>query len=259
MQWAEHFRKLPGVVRGLLGEYWIHQLPDSPTGQPGMSRIKKFLATAEKATPERYAAFIMANSNSELARILSPEFRSGIDAQSPDNMVNAAFASKDADSLLHHLLLCDMRLYLPGDLLMLTDRVSMLHSLEVRVPFLDHPLVELMAQIPARHKLTLWSRKKVLKRAFRDLLPSSILNRKKLGFSVPMALWLRTDLKPLLRDVLSKDGLKSVGYLEYDEVARLVSEHVSERANHESRLWALINLVLWEQQRTVSQSYPCHR
>ena len=218
-----------------------------------MSRIKKFLATAQKTTADRYAAFIMASSASELARILSPEFRRGIDAQSPNSMVNAAFTSKDADSLLHHLLLCDMRLYLPGDLLMLTDRVSMLHSLEVRVPFLDHPLIELMAQVPAQHKLTLWSKKKLLRRAFRDLLPSSILNRRKLGFSVPLALWLRTDLKPFLCEVLSKDEVRAVGYLEYVEVGRLISEHLSGSANHESQLWALINLVLWERERRVSR------
>ena len=149
MQWAEHFRKLPSVARGLLGEYWVHRLPDSPTGHPGMSRIKRFLSSAANPTAERYAAFIMAHSVSERARILSRDFHAGAKPQSSNEMVDAVFNSHDADSLLHYLLLCDMQLYLPGDLLMLTDRVSMLHSLEVRVPFLDHPLIELMAQIPA--------------------------------------------------------------------------------------------------------------
>jgi len=171
-------------------------------------------------------------------------------------MIEAAFNSDDADGLLHRLLLCDMQLYLPGDLLALTDRVSMLHSLEVRVPFLDHPLIELMAQIPARHKLTLWTKKALFKRAFRPLLPPSILERKKLGFSVPLALWLRSELKPLMTDVLSDASVKAVGYLEQREVQRLVSEHLSGAANHESKLWALINLVLWEQQRKGSRT--CH-
>ncbi len=249
MQWAEYFRKLPSFARGLFGEYWAHRLPDSPTGHPGMSRIKRFLSSAANPKAERYAAFIMAHSISERARILAPDFHASAKPESSNEMIDAIFTSPDADSLLHYLLLCDMQLYLPGDLLMLTDRVSMLHSLEVRVPFLDHPFIELMAQIPARHKLTLWSKKALFKRAFRGLLPSSILDRKKLGFSVPMALWLRTDLKSLLCDVLSKDSLKSVEYLEHAEVWKLVSEHVSGTANHESKLWALINLVLWEQQR----------
>jgi asparagine synthase (glutamine-hydrolysing) len=258
MQWAEHFRKLPGVVRGLLGEYWVHRLPDPRSGHPGMSRIKRFLSAAASPAAERYAAFVMAHSAAERARLLVPAFRAGAGEQSADQMLQNAFNSDDADGLLHRLLLCDMQLYLPGDLLTLTDRISMLHSLEVRVPFLDHPLVELMAQIPARHKLTLWKKKALFKSAFRSLLPSSILNRKKLGFSVPLALWLRSDLKPLLRDVLSKDSVMAVGYLEHDEVCRLVAEHLSGSANHESKLWALINLVLWEQQRKTASRRVSH-
>ena len=250
MQWAEYYRKLPNVVRGLLGEYWIHRLPDPQSGHPSVSRIKRFLSSAGKPTAQRYAAYIMAYSVAERSRILSSDFHAGAKPHSSNEMIEAVFNSGDADSLLHYLLLCDMQLYLPGDLLTLTDRVSMLHSLEVRVPFLDHPLIELMAQVPAKFKLSLWSKKMLFKQAFRKLLPSSILHRKKLGFSVPLGLWLRTDLKPLLRDTLSGEALKSVGYLNAPEVEKTIDEHVSGRVNHESKLWGLMNLVMWHQQRT---------
>jgi asparagine synthase (glutamine-hydrolysing) len=134
----------------------------------------------------------------------------------------------------------------------------MMHSLEVRVPFLDHPLIELMAQIPARQKLGMWSKKKLFKRAFRDLLPASILHRRKLGFSVPLALWLRTDLKPMLCDVLSRQSVNALGYLQHDEVDRLMTEHFSGAANHESKLWALMNLVLWERLRADDKGRRVH-
>lgn len=251
MQWAELFRRLPRVARGMLGEYWAHRLPDSPTGHPGMSRIKRFLASAACPRAERYAAFIMAHSVSERAGILSRDFHASAKPESPSAMVEAVFNSGDADSLLHYLLLCDMQLYLPGDLLALTDRVSMLHSLEVRVPFLDHPLIELMAQMPAKFKLSLWSKKVIFKRAFRELLPASILHRKKMGFSVPLGLWLRTDLQPLLRDTLSGTALKRIGYLNAAEVEKTIDAHVSGRANHESKLWGLMNLAMWHGQRTL--------
>jgi asparagine synthase (glutamine-hydrolysing) len=254
MLWGEHFRRLPDIVRGLLGEYWIHRLPDSPTGRSGMSRIKKFLSTAANPSAERYAAFTMAHSVSERARILSPDFHASAEALSSNQMVDAAFSSGDADSLLHQLLLCDMQLYLPGDLLMLTDRVSMLHSLEVRVPFLDHPLIELMAQVPAEYKTTLWSKKVLLKQAFRELLPPSILHRKKLGFSIPLGLWLRTDLKHLMCDLLSRKSLGAVAYLNPIEVERIISEHLAGHMNHESKLWGLINLVLWQRQQGSRRS-----
>lgn len=249
MQWAEHFRRLPAGLRGMLGEYWVKYLPDFQSGHPSMSRLKRFVASAALPADQRYAAIVMAHSSSERNQLLTKEFREGITGTSPESLIGQIFASADADSLLHYLLLCDMHLYLPGDLLTLTDRLSMLHSLEVRVPFLDHPLLELMAQVPARFKTTLRSKKVLLKQALTSLLPSSILHRKKLGFSVPLGLWLRTELRPLLCDTLAPGRLKAIGYLEQPAIERLISEHLSGAANHESKLWTLMNLALWEQQR----------
>jgi asparagine synthase (glutamine-hydrolysing) len=117
------------------------------------------------------------------------------------------------------------------------------------VPFLDHPLIELMAQIPSEYKVRGREKKILLKQAFRGLLPDSILYRKKMGFSVPLALWLRTDLKPLMQDTLSEKRVKSLGYLQWDQVSKLMVEHLSGAANHENKLWSLMNLALWEQQR----------
>ena len=249
MKWAELFRKLPVAVRGFLGEKWIHLLPDLASGHPSMSRLKRFLASAEKPSVERYAAFVTAFSRSERDCLIDRDIMGSDKSESPEELISEIFHSGHADSLLHNLLLCDMQLYLPGDLLTLTDRVSMHHSLEVRVPFLDHPLIELMAQVPAEYKTTLWSKKVLFKEAFRELLPSSILRRKKLGFSVPLGLWLRTDLKHLMCELLSKKSLSALGYLNPIEVERITSEHLSGRMNHENKLWALINLVLWQRQQ----------
>ena len=110
---------------------------------------------------------------------------------------------------------------------------------------MPHPLVELMAQVPTEYKISAKGKKILLREAFRGLLPRAILDRKKLGFSVPLALWLRTDLAPLMREVLSKDEIKRVGYLHYPEVERIMNEHLVGRANHENKLWALINLIYW--------------
>jgi asparagine synthase (glutamine-hydrolysing) len=84
-----------------------------------------------------------------------------------------------------------------------------------------------------------------MKRAFRRLLPREILTRKKVGFSVPLALWLRTDLAPAMREILSEGEIQRIGYLCWPEVRRMIREHLDRRANHESKLWALINLVCW--------------
>jgi len=249
MQWAEYFRKLPHFVRGVLGEYWGGYLPDLESGHPSMSRLKRFLASAALPAGRRYGEFVMAHAFMDRAQVFTREFQGSAKGVDPESLIEQVFASSDADSLLHYLLLCDMHLYLPGDLLPLTDRLSMLHSLEVRVPFLDHPLIELMAQIPPEYKVRGCEKKVLLKRAFRGLLPDSILYRKKMGFSVPLALWLRTDLKSLMQDTLSETRVKSLGYLRWNQVSKLMCEHLSGAANHESKLWSLMNLALWEQQR----------
>lgn len=247
MLWAELFRKVPAPLRAVLGQKWMHRLPDAATGHPTISRLKRFFAAAEISAPARYAAFTSAFSPYERTRLLSPDFLGGAKPEPPEEQVERLFRSGDGDSLVHCLLLCDMHLYLPGDLLTLTDRVSMHHSLEVRVPFLDHPLIELMAQVPERLKVSLWSKKVLLKKAFRGVLPDAVLDRKKLGFSVPMALWLREELHPMMREILSAGNLRAIGYLNVKEVECIISDHCQGYTNAEGKLWGLMNLVLWHQ------------
>ncbi len=255
MLWAEYYRRLPSSWRKQVIESWITRLPDVESGQPWMSRLKRFVSSAAMEPAERYAAFVRAFSPQERASLLAKDFQDSTRSDDPpEHLMTQIFASSDADTLLHFLMLTDLHLYLPGDLLTLTDRVSMCHSLEVRVPFLDHPLVELMARIPAAYKVSGRRKKVLMKKAFANLLPAEILHRKKLGFSVPLALWLRTDLAETMREVLSSGEIKRLGYLNPVEVERYMTEHLTGQANHENKLWALINLVCWH--RHMQNSFP---
>jgi asparagine synthase (glutamine-hydrolysing) len=245
MLWSRWYRQLPRPIRQALLGGWVSRLPDVGSGRRWIDRLKRFASAAELETAGRYAALVSAFGPEERERLLTADFRASAGAEVPEGLLEEVFRSPDADGLVHYLMLADLRLYLPGDLLALTDRTSMLHSLEVRVPFLDHPLVELMASVPAGHKVSGWSKKILMKRAFRRLLPREILTRKKVGFSVPLALWLRTDLAPAMREILSEGEIQRIGYLCWPEVRRMIREHLDRRANHESKLWALINLVCW--------------
>jgi asparagine synthase (glutamine-hydrolysing) len=252
MLWAERYRKVPKSLRHYLMEQWIVRLSDVESGRLWLTRLKRFVSTADRDPAARYAALVTAFSDEERQRLLTGDFqRSGRGA--PEQLIESVFSSGDADNLLHYLLLADLLSYLPGDLLTLTDRVSMYHSLEVRVPFLDHPLVELMAQVPAKHKIAGFTKKVLLKKAFSDLLPTSILHRKKLGFSVPLGLWLRTDLAGIMKEILSSEEIKAIGYLNCREVERIMAEHLSGQANHENKLWALINLISWHRSAKIYQ------
>ena len=250
MLWAEYYRRLPRSVRRHVLERCIARLPDLGSGRPTMQRLKRFVASAEMAPPDRYAAYVTTFSAEDQRKLLSPDFVNGTPIEASSRLLTEMLLSQDADTLPHHLMLADLRLYLPGDLLALTDRVSMAHSLEVRVPFLDHPLVELMARVPAEYKISRWTKKILFKKAFAGLLPKTVLQRKKIGFSVPLAFWLRNQLQGTMREILSADEINRVGYLTYPAVKSLIEEHVAGRANHENKLWALINLVCWH--RSIS-------
>lgn len=244
MLWAEHYRRLPRTLRQHLVEPWIACLPDVGSGRRWIDRLKRFVSSAAMEAPDRYAAFVTTFSADEQHRLLMPDFVNGAQPAAA-HLLTKLLSSLKADSLPHQMMLADLRLYLPGDLLPLSDRVSMAHSLEIRVPFLDHPLLELMARVPTKYKISSWTKKILFKKAFANLLPKTILQRKKVGFSVPLALWLRTELKAMMQEILSADEIKHIGYLNHAEVQKLIEEHLAERANHENKLWALINLVSW--------------
>jgi asparagine synthase (glutamine-hydrolysing) len=145
---------------------------------------------------------------------------------------------------LDRQLYADVRGYLADDILAKVDRASMAVSLEVRVPFLDHEMVELSMRIPSALKLHGSDTKWILRRAFASLLPPEVKRRGKEGFSIPMKQWLGGALEPLMRDLLSRQRLDARGLFRAEEVERLMAEHVAGRRNHAHRLWCLMALEL---------------
>lgn len=137
------------------------------------------------------------------------------------------------------------RQYLLDDILVKVDRCSMLHSLEVRAPFLDREAAEFVARLPIRHKLHGFKRKYLLKRAFADVLPPEILLRNKRGFQIPVADWLRGRMRPLLKEMLGESRLRQQGIFAPQAVRALMEAHFSGRADMRKQLWTLLVLQLW--------------
>ena len=137
-----------------------------------------------------------------------------------------------------------MKTYLV-ELLMKQDQMSMAASIESRVPFLDHKLVEFSSQLPDRWKLSGLMTKRVLREAMNGLLPASILSRPKMGFPVPFAEWMRGDWATVARDVLLDRRSRERGLVEPKAVDRLLQGHVEGRTQGGDRIWSLLNLELW--------------
>ena len=235
-----YFDRLPAWARraaSALGE----RLPsDRHSPLLNFSRLAKgFLATAGMPFEERYRAYLQVFTLQEVQRLL--RFNS---AAHPDT-ITAAFRNAGGADALNRMLTVDAETQLPDDLLMLTDKMSMATSLECRVPLLDHELVELAASIPEEVKIRGGRLKHVLKDAVSGLLPRDILERKKRGFGTPMGAWLKQDLAPLVRGLLSESVVKSRDLFHFPAVQELIGLHEANRVDGTDRLLALLNLEIW--------------
>jgi asparagine synthase (glutamine-hydrolysing) len=134
---------------------------------------------------------------------------------------------------------------LPEDVLVKVDRMSMAHSIESRVPLLDHPLVELALSLPLSFKIRRGERKYLLRQVAARMLPKSVLAKRKQGFGVPLGLWFRGRLREAFGDVLRSSRAEQRGYFEPKEMQRVLDEHLSGKRDHEFRLWQLLMFELW--------------
>jgi asparagine synthase (glutamine-hydrolysing) len=234
-------RWLPRRVLGPI----LRSLPDSRRGGAWVGRAKRFVDAMGLDLDDRYFSLISAFDPVTRSRLLRGGRAVDGDGDGPRAQYDEFMSRvRDADPL-NRLLFADLKLYLPGDLLTLTDRVSMAHSLEVRVPYLDHLVLEYASTIPPKYKLRGLERKSVLKRAVGDLLPDAVMKGRKMGFSVPLTVWFRGKLRPLVDELLGAKSLARVGMLDHATVKGIVDDHVSRRANYDNRIWALLNFVVW--------------
>jgi asparagine synthase (glutamine-hydrolysing) len=156
----------------------------------------------------------------------------------------AAYMESGGRNWLSNLQGLDVKNYLPLDILTKVDRMSMAHSIETRVPLLDHKLVEFAATIPPELNLRGGTTKYVLKRAMRGILPERIINRPKQGFAVPLGYWFRGKLGPYVRDLLLGESAGRRGFFNGPYIERLVAQHEKGR-NLDLQLWTLISFELW--------------
>jgi asparagine synthase (glutamine-hydrolysing) len=177
-------------------------------------------------------------------QLFSAETRARMDGCNPYQISLAYIEGSDAETLLDQLLTADLNSYL-HELLMKQDQMSMAASIESRVPFLDHVLVEFAARLPVRMKLRGMTTKYVLRRAMRNLLPPEILTRKKMGFPVPVGKWFRGQFRNVIDEYVLGPRARARGLFDGDFVRELVARHEAGE-NHAERLWMLVNMEIWQ-------------
>ena len=238
--YQSYFDRLPGWARRAAAAVGERLPSDRHTPLLNLSRLAKgFLESAGLSFEERYRSYVQVFPVKEAQRLLR---RDG--AARPDRIAEA-FRHAGGGDALNRMLAVDAETQLPDDLLMLTDKMSMATSLECRVPLLDHELVELAARMPEELKIRGWRLKHAMKEAVSGMLPRDILNRKKRGFGTPMGAWLKEDLAPLVRGLLSESVVEKRGLFHYPVVQDLIASHHANRIDGTDRLLALLNLEIW--------------
>lgn len=144
-------------------------------------------------------------------------------------------------------LFLDLKTYLADDLLVKIDRMSMAASLETRVPFLDHRLVEFVLSLPGNLKVKGLTLKWLLKKTMKGRLPQQTLHRSKEGFSIPIKHWLRKELKDLLLDYLSKGRIREEGLFHFEPIEEMIDSHLKGKENYSHQLWALMVFEMWKE------------
>jgi asparagine synthase (glutamine-hydrolysing) len=246
--WFSRYMLIPSLLRETLFENLITSLPDSRDTKlfEYIRRLKKFIKSTKGSFPERLLALKEVFPREIRNNILINDHRKAISFQEDialnwiKNLLNRYHGDR-----INKMLYSDFKDSLPGDMLTKVDWMSMKNSLEVRVPFLDHRVVELAFQMQGDLKLYKGKTKYILKETFKHLLPPSLLRRPKAGFEIPISRWLRTDLKFLIDDYLSDGKIKDQGIFDSNIINNLLNAHLANKTDTSWMLWNLIVFQHW--------------
>ncbi len=206
--------------------------------------LGRLLTMLGRPVPHGYGRLVSYFGPEQKQALYTAAMRERVAAVDSYRLLEEAFAASRAQADVVRLMDVDVNTYLPGDLLVKMDIATMANSIEARSPLLDHRLMEWAAGLPAGLRIRRGRQKFLLKAAVADWLPAELIHRPKMGFGVPLAEWLRTDLRELSWDVLTDRTARSRGFFDPAAVTRLLREHAAGQ-DHGCRIWALVQFELW--------------
>ncbi|HWP46789.1 MAG TPA: asparagine synthase (glutamine-hydrolyzing) [Candidatus Limnocylindrales bacterium] len=242
-QIAHWIHRIPGGGRTL--KLLTPILPDSPDPKSPLRRLQRFLTGIHPSITERYSRWVGYFSEMEKDRLYKGDLRELLTKRRPEAWLESLFEEvKDLDPVEASMAV-DVQSYLPFALLVKVDITSMANGLEVRSPFLDHEVMEFVAKLPSQMKLRGRTPKYLLKVAFKDILPTEISRRRKMGFGVPVGEWFRGPLRQWLSDTLLSQRSFIGECFKLQEINHLLTQHLDRQVDHSLKLWNLLMLELW--------------
>lgn len=244
---APMYRTLPQAFRRAVVEGAAARLPASPRYLAFDFLLRRFIQGADAPPWRQHQMWTGALYGERKAAVLHPDVRCAINEEKFEaRLADTATASGTAHPL-NRILYQDFKLYLEGDILAKTDRASMATSLETRVPFLNLDVLSHLERVPLSLKLRGLTRKYILRKAVKGLLPDSIINRRKRGFSIPVAAWLNEDLRELALEYLNEARLRREGIFNPAEVTTLLDEHARRTRNNAKSIWTILMFQMWRE------------
>ena len=247
-QVSHYYNFLPLRIRSLILNHVVDRISEPSSGGYGLNHIKRFMRSAPEEPALRYFGFIN-KANPRYFKDLFLDMRNTFDdafAEVRRNYLHS-FNSSKAEDDLNKVFYFDVKNYLCEDILACTDRLSMFHSLEVRVPFVDHKLLEYCATIPPELKIKWFRKKYLLRKGVSGLLPKEILDHKKQGFVGPMAKWIHQDMQSIQGRYLASERIEKNGLLNPQAVKGIISDHRTGKELNDTLIWSLIMFQAWSE------------
>lgn len=245
---SSRYSRLPSLLRESLIRPLVERLPERKDGHYTINHMKRFVRGAGVPPDLRYFGFMSKINPAIRDTLFRDQNRFDGYLEAGREMVlqhfRSAMVAGPADSL-DRAMYCDLKTYLPEDILAVTDRMSMQHALEVRVPFLDHVFMEYCATIPPEMKLKGLRKKHLLKTAAKAFLPAEVISHRKQGFVGPMTRWLKSELKPFVLETLAEKNLAKHDLLNAATVRQVLDEHFSGREIHDTLIWSMVIFQTW--------------
>lgn len=242
---ADIYTLLPRGIMKRTIEPLLWHLPVSTANFSLDFKIKKFLSGLEYPPDIRHQIWMGTFGPEEQRKLFQPDIYSRIKSENLYSEVARAIESGMPETRVDMVSCLDTALYLPEDLLVKADRASMACSLELRAPLLDYTLAEFIASLPSDLKFRGFTTKYLYKKAVKNILPKEIVHRKKKGFGIPIAKWIKKDLKNMFQETLAPDKIKTEGFFRPEYVQRLLQEHLEGSKDNRKQLWTLFMFELW--------------
>ena len=242
---VDAYRKIPKFFRENVIERMVKKIPEFNTEFGMIFFLKKFIEGVEEDNFHTHQNWITTFRKREREYLFKQEKWTKVKTANEFEDTDRYISEIETDDECQKLLYFYMRTFLMDQVMVKVDRGSMHHSLEVRAPFLDHQVVDFVNTLPFNFKMKGLRTKYILKQLMKDKLPDHIIHRSKTGFRVPLASWLREDLRDFCNSVLSLEKTNKMGFFNYEYIEKMKNEHFEGSENNSRKLWTLIVFYLW--------------